>query len=241
MSQCLLTSNAVKLYLLDLVNMEYVNLSKSYIAPSGKILFNIDIDKVPKYSETTEPRVVFENTLFDFAFNTAYVNAVTDCDNKEIAEDIDTILRRNKPNHTEEYYIPFVVCSKAKTCRIETFAVKYKGMLNSPPDDYIESTMEWLKTSEQSEYELRKKQFEVFSGQAIEWVKQQIRDTLLKNTLGDFCSDDLQRHTYLCIRKLDDSKIFYSIYEWWKHLRKGTVEWVDIDNGEGNIFAALNE
>lgn len=241
MSQCLLTSNDVKLYLLNLVNMEYVNLDKSYITPSGKILFNIDIDKVPKYSENTEPRVVFENTLFDFAFNITYVKAITDCDNEEIAADIDTILRRNKPNHTEEYYIPFVVCSKAKTCRIETFAVKYKGMLNSPPDDYIESTMEWLKTSEQPEYELRKKQFETFSGRAIEWVKQQIRDTLLKNTLGDFCSDDLQRHTYLCIRNLDDNKIFYSIYEWWKHLRKGAVKWIDIDNGEGNIFVALNE
>ena len=240
MSQCLLTSNAVKLYLLNLINMEYVNLDKSYITPSGKILFNIDIDKVPKY-ETTEPRVVFENTLFDFAFNTTYVKTIVGSDTEDISEDIDTIFRRNRPNHIEEYYIPFVVCSKAKICRIDTFAVKYKGMLNSPPDDYIESMMEWLKKSEQFEYDLRKKQFDTFSRQAIEWVKQQIRDTLLKNTLGDFCSDDLQRHTYLCIRKLDDNKIFYSIYEWWKHLRKGTVKWTDIDNGEGNIFVALNE
>lgn len=241
MSQCLLKNDSIKLYLLGLVDMKYINLDKSYITPSGKVLFNIDIDKVPKYSENTEPRGIFESTLFNFAFNTAYVNAITDCNTEEIIEDIDIIFKKNKPNHTEEYYIPFVVCSKAKTCRIDTFAVKYKGMLNSPPDDYIKSVMEWLQTSEQSEYKLYKKRFETFSGQAIEWVKQQIRDTLLKNTLGNFCADDLQRHTYSCRRKLDDRDIFYVIYEWWRHLREGSVKWMDIDNGEGNIFVVLNK
>lgn len=238
MSQCLLTSNSVKLYLLDLVNMEYVNLDKSYITPSGKILFNIDIDKVPKYSKIT-PRTVFENTLFDFAFNTKYVKAITDCDTEDVSEDIDIILRKNKPNHTEEYYIPFVVCSKAKTCRIDTFAVKYKGVLNSPPDDYIKTIMQEFKTSEQPEYQLYKERFTKFSTQALEWVKQQIRNTLMTNTIGDFCSDIIQRHIYFCKRCFDKRDIYYIIYEWWKHLKNGSIKWTDMDNGEGNIFAAL--
>lgn len=232
-----LISKYIEFYPLDLIDMKYINLDKSYVTSSGKVYFNIDVDKVDKYSKTTSSRSMIENTLFDFTFNEqCFIASCAGYDDIK-----NTIKRKFLPNHNEEYYIPFVVCSKAKTCRIDTFAVKYKGVLNSPLEDYVKSTMNLLKTSQQSEYETYKEKLTIFSRQAIEWVKKQIRNTLLTDTLGDFCSDDLQRHTYSCKRKLEDKNIFYVVYEWWKYLREGSVTWTDIDNGEGAVFVALNE
>lgn len=237
-----LTRKSVTLYLLDLIDMKYINLDKSYVTPSSEIYFNIDIDKSPKYFDTSgiiEPRDILENTLFDFTFNISYASAL--CAGYSSEEIKDVIHRKILPNHEEEYYIPFVVCSKAKTCRIDTFAVKYKGVLDSPQDDYVKTTMECFEMAKQPEYKIYKERFKTFSGEAIEWVKQQIRNTLLKNTLGDFYADDLQQYTYSCRRKLDNRDIFYVIYEWWRHLREGGVTWTDLDNGKNNIFAALIE
>ena len=55
-----------------------------------------------------------------------------------------------------------------------------------------------------------------------------------------FRSDDIVRDTYMHRRNIDDRRIVYIIYEWHRHLLKGTVQWADIDNGKGNVFVALN-
>lgn len=47
--------------------------------------------------------------------------------------------------------------------------------------------------------------------------------------------------TYFQSRTDKQKDIYYTIYRWWDKLINGEVNFTDIDNGEGNVFVAVND
>lgn len=235
-----LLNRAVRLYLLDLIDMKYINLDKSYIIPSGTVLYNIDVDKLPEFAvenETVAPREILESAIFDFAYNYKYVmdklfcvglNKKTECDRKVL------------PDKTDEYYIPYVVSPVGRgENHLTTIAVRHKEFLMFPPDDFITETMNWLKG--QSEYNYYKSLINNFVTKANEWVREQIRQKLFDSKInGVFHQDLIKDNVYFNRRTVGDSSVTYIINDWFTHYAKGCVKFIDIDNGKGLIYAALN-
>lgn len=159
----LLSSKAVILYLLEMIDMKYIDLEKSYIAPSGKAFFKIDTDRLAEPSfETPNPRYILENTIFDLACNYKYALccvANVECERKIL------------PNNEDEYYIPYVVSPLGTKEHLTTICVRHKGIPMSLPDDFITETINLLE--EQPEYNHCKNLINNFVGKANEWVREQ--------------------------------------------------------------------
>ena len=232
----LLSNKAVILYLLEMADMKYIDLEKSYITPSGKAFFRIDTDKLAKPPlKVTNPRYILENTIFDLACNHKYamdklcyaaLNQNVECDRKIL------------PNNEDEYYIPYVVSPVGTKEHLTTICVRHKGILMSPTDDFITETINLLEN--QPEYNNCKKLINNFAAKANEWVREQIRKKLFDDKAdGDYRQDVIVNNVYLSRRTKDGRAISYIINNWYTHYAKGFVKWTDIDNGEGAILAAL--
>ena len=162
----LLPSKAVILYLLEMIDMKYIDLEKSYITPSGKAFFRIDTDKLAEpHLETLNPRYILENTIFDLACNYKYaMNKLcyatdVECDRKIL------------PNIEDEYYIPYVVSPVGTNEHLTTICVRHKGIPISPPDNFITETINLLE--EQPEYNHCRSLINNFVTKANEWVRKQ--------------------------------------------------------------------
>lgn len=165
----LLTSKAVILYLLEMIDMEYIDLKKSYIAPSGTAFFKIDTDKLTKPSfETPSPRYILENTIFDLACNYKY--AMDKLCYAALNQDVEC-ERKILPNNEDEYYIPYVVSPVGTNEHLTTICVRHKGISMSPPDDFITETINLLE--EQPEYNHCRSLINSFVVKANEWVREQ--------------------------------------------------------------------
>lgn len=234
----LLMSKSVKLYLLDMINMEYIDLDRSYISHSGTVLFKIDTDKLAEYpAETSTPKYILENTIFDLACNYKYaMSKLLSTDPNQ-----DKVSRKVLPNDKDEYYIAYIV-SPVKTEHLTTFSVKHKGVMMSPPDDFITETMNWLKDSNASEYDYYKNLVSGFVTKANEWVRGQIRKKLIDSKIGgEFRQDVIIDGVYFNRRTINNKIVAYIVNNWYIHYAKGSVKWIDIDNGEGAVFVAVNE
>lgn len=159
----LLPSKSVLLYLLEMIDMKYIDLEKSYITPSGTAFFKIDTGKLTNPPlEDANPRYILENTIFDLACNYKYALccfANVECERKIL------------PNSEDKYYIPYVVSPVGTKEHLTTICVRYKGILMSPPDDFITETINLLK--EQPEYNYCKSLINNFVTEANEWVREQ--------------------------------------------------------------------
>lgn len=233
----LLTNKAVILYLLEMIDMKYIDLEKSYITSSGTSFFKIDTDKLTKSPlETMSPRYILENTIFDLACNYKYAMNKLCC--AALNQDVEC-ERKILPNNEDEYYIPYVVSPVGTKEHLTTICVRHKGVLMSPPDDFITETINLLK--EQPEYNYCKGLINNFVTKADEWVKEQIRKKLFDDRAdGDFRQDFIMDGVYFNKRIENNKIIVYIINKWYIHYAKGFVKWTDIDNGEEAIFAAEN-
>lgn len=222
----LLSNKDVILYLLEMADMKYIDLEKSYITPSGTAFFKINTDKLP--SETANPRYILENTVFDLACNYKYAMEKLCC-----AADSEC-NRKILPNNDDEYYIPF-----GNNENLTTICVRHKGFMMSPTDDFITETINLLEN--QPEYNNCKKLINNFAAKANEWVREQIRKKLFDGKVnGEFKQDFIMDGVYFGKRIEDNKTKVYIINNWYTHYAKGFVKWIDIDNGEGKIFVALN-
>ncbi len=164
----LLSSKSVRLYLLEMIDMKYIDLEKSYITPSGTAFFKIDTDKLTEPpSETPNPRYILENTIFDLACNYKYAMDKLRC--AAINQDVEC-ERKILPNNEDEYYIPYVVSPVGTNKHLTTICVRHKGIPMSPPDDFITETINLLK--EQPEYNYCKSLINNFVIKANEWVAE---------------------------------------------------------------------
>lgn len=235
----LLMSKSVKLYLLDMINMEYIDIDKSYITPSGTVLFKIDTDKLAKTSsEASDPKYILENTIFDLACNYQYaMGKLIGVDPKQDT----SYVRKVLPNDNDEYYISYIV-SPVGTEHITTIFVKHLGLMMSPPDDFVTETMNFLKDAQAPEYNDYKSRLNNFASRADEWVREQIREKLIDGKVGgEFRQDLIIDGVYFNRRTVNHKIVVYIINNWHIHYARGFVNWTDIDNGEGAIFVALNE
>ena len=240
MSKILLSGKAIKLYLLDMIDMKYIDLETSFISSTGIIFFRIDTEKLPQSpAETPNPKYVLENTIFDLSYNHRYILDKLRCTDQDEEE---KCVRKNLPNDNDEYFIPFEVSPTTADGSITTFIVKHNGTANSPVDDFVTTTMQWLKDFKHPEYAYYKTLTEKFTEQANEWVRKQICTRLMSDGVkGNFRQDTIVADTYFHRRNESGNDIYYIVHEWWKRIKKGYVQWTDIDNGEGKIFVALNE
>lgn len=69
--------------------------------------------------------------------------------------------------------------------------------------------------------------------------KEQIR-AIMTDVKGEFVKDKFIKDTYLQARQHNGENIYYVISHWWEKVAKGKVDFVDIDNGKGTVFVALN-
>ena len=69
--------------------------------------------------------------------------------------------------------------------------------------------------------------------------KEQIR-AIMTDVKGEFVEDKFIKDTYLQARQHNGQNIYYVIPRWWEKVAKGKVDFIEIDNGEGAIFVALN-
>lgn len=234
----LLMSKSAKLYLLDMINMEYIDLNRSYISHSGIVLFKIDTDKLAKHpTKTSDPKYVLENTIFDLACNYKYaMGRLLNTDSNQGGAS-----RKVLPNDKDEYYIAYIV-SPVETEHLTTFFVKHRGLMMSPPDDFITETINWLKDSNAPEYDCYKSIINGFVVKANEWVREQIRKKLIDGKIdGEFRQDMIIDGVYFNRRTINNKIVVYIINNWYTHYAKGFVKWIDIDNGEGAVFVAVNE
>lgn len=70
--------------------------------------------------------------------------------------------------------------------------------------------------------------------------KEQIR-AIMPDVKGEFVNEKFMKDTYIQARQHNGQNIYYVIYRWWKKVAKGKVNFVDITNGEGTVFVALND
>ena len=90
------------------------------------------------------------------------------------------------------------------------------------------------------EYEKYKTAYDNFNTLIKERLKQQIR-AIMTDVKGEFVKDTFKDDIYFQSRTDKQKDIYYTIYRWWENLINGEVNFTDIDNGEGNMFVALND
>ena len=87
------------------------------------------------------------------------------------------------------------------------------------------------------DYELYKISYDNFVSNIKEELKKQIRK-LMTDVKGEFSKDNFIKDTYFQSRQVGDKKIFYGIYNWWKGLCDGEINFIDVVNGEGTVYIA---
>ena len=90
------------------------------------------------------------------------------------------------------------------------------------------------------EYEKYKTAYDNFNTLVKERLEQKIR-AIMTDVKGEFVKDIFKEDTYFQSRTDKQKDIYYTIYRWWEKLINGEVDFTDIDNGEGNVFVALND
>lgn len=69
--------------------------------------------------------------------------------------------------------------------------------------------------------------------------KEQIR-AIMPDVKGEFVKDKFIKDTYLQARQHNGQDIYYVISRWWEKVAKGKVDFVDLVNGEGTVYVAVN-
>ena len=118
---------------------------------------------------------------------------------------------------------------------IEALAVECHAVQSTTDIANIISLIEY----QHPEYEKYKTAYDNFNALVKERLKQQIR-AIMPDVKGEFVKDTFKEDTYFQSRTDKQKDIYYTIYRWWENLINGKVNFTDIDNGEGNVFVALN-
>ena len=118
---------------------------------------------------------------------------------------------------------------------IEAFTVECHAVQSTTDIANIISLIEY----QYPEYEKYKTTYDNFNALVKERLKQQIRK-IMTDVKGEFVKDTFKEDTYFQSRTDKQKDIYYTIYRWWENLINGKVNFTDIDNGEGNVFVALN-
>ena len=119
---------------------------------------------------------------------------------------------------------------------IEALAVECHAVQSTTEIANIISLIEY----QYSEYEKYKTTYDNFNALVKEHLKQQIRK-IMTDVKGEFVKDKFIKDIYLQARQYNGENIYYVISHWWEKVAKGKVDFVDIDNGEGTVFVALND
>lgn len=71
-------------------------------------------------------------------------------------------------------------------------------------------------------------------------IKEQVR-AIMTDVKGEFVKDGFMKDTYFQVRNDGEKNMYYVICRWWEKLATGKVDFIDILNGNGTVFVALND
>ncbi len=100
-----------------------------------------------------------------------------------------------------------------------------------------DNALYFMEQIQHPEYKQYKMSYDKFVTDIKGELKKQIRK-LMTEVKGEFSKDNFIKDTYFQVRRLDDKEVFYVIHNWWKGLRDGEINFVDVVNGEGTVFIA---
>lgn len=133
----------------------------------------------------------------------------------------------------DECYVVFNIADGIAT----GLRIQNHGVLHYMDFCYM-ATVYYLKYLKRPESEECQHQFDTFNREVTEWLKSLVREIII-NPKGNFKNDFFKKDTYFQSRQ-DKTEVYYIIYEWWKKLQKGKVEFIDTSN-KGTVFIAKND
>lgn len=204
------------IFLLKSINMDYVNLDKSFVNFEGMVYFNLNIDKLPSM-KGKPAREIFKDRVFKAIYG--------DCE----------------PDDTVEYYInynptPYTDISNSPHGKLYssipgsiphgdlpylTFSAEFidKEHLNK---NYGIQTAD-VRIGDKNLHSEVQEALREFSTKATEWVCQYIRETLFADKRpGIFHKDEIKNDTYIHQRSIRHGTkyINYVLYGWWRYIDK---------------------
>lgn len=105
---------------------------------------------------------------------------------------------------------------------------------------FCDTIIDLMEQTHHLEYDKYKQIYDKFIADIKDKLKEQIR-AIMTDVKGEFVKDKFIKDTYLQARQHNGENIYYVISRWWEKVPKGKVDFVDIDNGEGTVFVALND
>lgn len=220
----------IHIYLLELLNMDYISLPQSFVDKDGMVYLNLDVSKLPipdiiidgEYGLKRKFKTVLN--VLELLFDTTFVKNGCSWSEKHF------LIKKS-----DMFYIQF----NPMTGMAESFAITHNGKTYVRTHEYIKGTLYFMEVLGFPEYALFNQKYIDFNNKAIEWVKQQLRAIMID--LQGFCyKDKIDYDTYFQLRNVEKQDVFYIINKWWKQLKNDDITWVDITNGDENIYIALN-
>ena len=104
---------------------------------------------------------------------------------------------------------------------------------------FCDNAIYFMEQSQHPEYDKYKQIYDKFIADIEDKLKEQVK-IIMTDVKGKFVKDKFIKDTYLQARQHNGQNIYYVISRWWEKVAKGKVDFVDIDNGEGTVFVALN-
>lgn len=103
-----------------------------------------------------------------------------------------------------------------------------------------DSAIYFMGQAKHPEYEKYKQSYDKFVADIKDRFKEQVR-SIMTEVKGEFVRDYFMEDTYFQTRNDSENNISYVIYRWWEKLVDCKVNFIDIVNGEGTVFVALND
>ena len=97
-----------------------------------------------------------------------------------------------------------------------------------------------MEQTQHPEYDKYKQIYDKFIADIEDKLREQIRKTMT-DVKGEFVKDIFKEDTYFQSRTDKQKDIYYVISRWWEKIINGEVNFIDIDNGKGTVFVALND
>ncbi len=210
----------------DLFNMEYINLNESFFTPSGenwlidgKTYFKFDKGKIP--TETLD-------IIYDEVSKNYIMGELKSDDEFCIMYDTTDSLANGMENETKG----------GITC----FAIRRNGEIFIESNT-IGSILMYMDVLKHPKLVETKSKVSEFARKCYNWIKEQIRNTLVVDVQGDFYIDNIIEDTYYQRRYLcndSNNSVDYVVYNWCSRMaNKEPIEWANVMEME-KLYVAIN-